>query len=117
MPENEKVIEHHYTTPSRGDVIKAMHQYLADQGVTTQTLMELIDKKMEAAIQQVVSKVIQSGSFEKLLIGAVAETIRTEKATFDRSGMHGFHARIRDLVQDGIKEAVLNNYTISVTPK
>lgn len=115
-PPAEKVIEHHWHEPEQSQVTKALYQYLAKMNITTESLMEVCQKKIEQAVTAKINRLLQERRLEEVVVNTVAQIIRNEKAAFD-GNTYGFHNRIRDLVQEEIKRLVLANYTVSVTPK
>ena len=109
-------VEHHWHEPSLGQVTKAVAQYLTESGVTVKAMDTIISSKVTSAINECVNRLLNSGRFDTLVVAAVADCISNEKKCFEVN-KYGFNARIRDLVNEKIKELVLSEYAVSITKK
>ncbi len=117
----ERVVERvEVRDPTQGQVTKALHQYLANTGVTVETIMKLVEPKVEAAVERVVDRLVASKKLDELLVAALMSHLRGEKMLFDKDlggNGYGFHNRIRDLVLRQLTALVLADYEVVVRPR
>ena len=110
----EKQIEHHWHDPSQGQVVKAMYQYLADQGVTAASIEKVIASKIDEALTKWVNRVCTGPRLEELLMAAVMAYVRNEKEVFDRTGGYSLTNRIRDIIQKELAALLTKDYEVVV---
>lgn len=113
----EKTVEHHWHKPTQGQVIKAMYQFLADQGITQATINEVIEKKVASILAGKVDAWVNSGRFNELLTNAVAYYVQTEKKMFTGNGDYSLRNRLRDLIQQELQRLLTSNYEVEVVEK
>ena len=97
-----------------GHVTKAVAQYLSDSGVTAEALQSIVSGKVEQAVNACVDRLLRSGRFDTIVTSAVAASIGHERKLYE-AGRYGYDTRIRDLVNDKLKELILSDYQVTVT--
>lgn len=104
---------HHWHNPTQGQVIKAMYQYLADQGIGKEAIAEIVEKKVEEVVSSKVVQLLNSGRCDQLIAAAVANVASQERQGYE-STAYGFTNRIRNLVNEKIKEIILSDFKVTV---
>lgn len=113
VSEPEKIVEHHYRDPSQSQVNKALYQFLADQGVTVDKLERIVEKKVQEAMERMVSKMLTEDRYMKMFVNTAAQVMLKEKVTYDAS-TYGWQNKVRDLVQQELQRLVLSEYKVTV---
>jgi hypothetical protein len=95
--------------------MKAMYQFLTDQGITKDSLAKVIESKVKDAVSEKIGNLINSKHFDQLIVAAVADFLRSTKEVFDRHGGYSVVNHIRDLVRKELQETILKEYQVTVT--
>lgn len=109
-------IAHHWHEPAQGQVIKAMHQYFTEMGVTKELLLQRVEVKIGEVISAKIESLLKSKRFDELIVSAVATYVKSVRQLYDNESRgYGLNNHIRDLIQKELQATVLKEYCVSVT--
>lgn len=113
---SEKQIEHHWHDPSQGQVTKAMLQHFNDLGLTKEELLKMANEKVADIVYKQVANLLTTEYFTQVLVAAVAHCMSADKKPYE-DNRYGYHNRLRDMVNEKIKEVVFADYEVVVKPR
>lgn len=111
---SEKQTEHHWHDPSQGQVTKAMLQHFSDLGLNKDELLKMARQRVDDIVEKVVTRLLGTEYFTQVLIAAVAHSMSSDKKPYEQN-KYGYHNRLRDMVNEKIKEVLLADYEVTVT--
>lgn len=107
--------------PTRGQVVNALQQWLNDHREDVlPKLAELVTAAVKVEVATQVSVMLRTDKYDKMILNEIVNVVGNERKAYDKElggNGYGFYHRIRDLVNQKIQALVLENYTVTVTPK
>lgn len=115
----ERMVEHHWHEPGRGQVMKALLQHLHDMGFTKEHLQMLVETKVESVVRDKVYSLLESGKLNDLVVNAVAVVALGNKKLYEpgTGNGYGWYNKIRSMTEEKVKEICTNEYEVIIRKK
>jgi hypothetical protein len=109
----------HVERPARRDIMLAVKQILADEGVTAEKILARADEHVKARAGEKLDYILKLPAFMDLVVKTVISAVLNEKEAFhrgDASGHH-WHDYLRRLINKAIADNVLADIDVKVSKK
>lgn len=100
-------------SPSKRDVVAAIYMYFNQNGKTKEELDQIIQAKIDAAVNRTVKRLLNEQEFNDMITKSVEQTIAAQKLMYDASG-NSFKNHIRGLIDQAIMQSVVNAYKVTI---
>jgi hypothetical protein len=109
----------HVEKPARRDIMLAIKQILADEGVTAEKILERADEHVKARAGEKLDYILKLPSFMDLVVKTVISAVLNEKEAFHRADAsgHRWHNYLRQLINKAITDNVLADIDVKVSSK
>lgn len=109
----------HVERPARRDIMLAVKQILADEGVTAEKILARADEHVKACAGEKLDYILKLPAFMDLVVKTVISAVLNEKEAFHRGDATGlyWHNYLRQLINKAITDNVLADIDVKVSSK